>query len=162
MRLLPDLDRLAGGIDGWGWAPGDLVDQEGEPWDLCTRSFLKRQGARVAEEGYEMRMTYEHEWYDETEDGRSVHATPAYSLNATSQAGSYVREVAVRLAAGSGCPVRSALGGAMTGGSAHVNTRCSGRLRARLGRYSRCPGGLRDGHHRCLGELGVPPGAVFG
>ena len=99
VRLLPDLDRLAGGIDGWGWAPGDLVDQEGEPWDVCTRSFLKRQVARVAEAGYELRMTYELEWYAETEDGRPVHATPAYSLNATSQAGSYMREVAVRLAA---------------------------------------------------------------
>jgi hypothetical protein len=99
VRLLPDLDRLAGGIDGWGWAPGDLVDQEGQPWDVCTRSFLKRQVARVAESGYELRMTYELEWYAETEDGRPVHATPAYSLNATSQAGSYMREVAVRLAA---------------------------------------------------------------
>jgi glutamine synthetase len=99
VRLLPDLDRLAGGIDGWGWAPGDLVDQEGEPWDVCTRSFLKCQVARVAEAGYELRMTYEHEWYAESEGGRPVHATPAYGLNATSQAGSYMREVAVRLAA---------------------------------------------------------------
>ena len=33
-RLVPDLDRLAGGVDGWGWAPGDLLDQEGEPWAL--------------------------------------------------------------------------------------------------------------------------------
>ena len=99
VRLLPDLDRLAGGIDGWGWAPGDLVDQEGEPWDVCTRSFLKRQVARVAEAGYELRMSYELEWYAETGDGRPVHDTPAYGLNATSQAGSYMREVAVRLAA---------------------------------------------------------------
>ncbi|HWH66904.1 MAG TPA: hypothetical protein VNS99_12430, partial [Gaiellales bacterium] len=99
VRLLPDLDRLAGGIDGWGWAPGDLVDQEGEPWDVCTRSFLKRQVARVAEAGYELRMTYELEWYAETEDGRPVHDTPAYSLNSTSQAGAYMREAAARLAA---------------------------------------------------------------
>ena len=76
VRLLPDLDRLAGGIDGWGWAPGDLVDQEGEPWDVCTRSFLKRQVARVAEAGYELRMTYEHEWYAESR-GRPARARHA-------------------------------------------------------------------------------------
>jgi glutamine synthetase len=44
-------------------------------------------------------MTYELEWYAETEDGRPVHGTPAYSLNATSQAGAYMRELALRLAA---------------------------------------------------------------
>lgn len=98
-RLVPDLERLAGGTDGWGWAPGDLVDQEGEPLDVCTRTFLKRQVALASEAGYSLRMSYEHEWYAETDDGRPVHATPAYSLNATAQAGSYLREVTARLAA---------------------------------------------------------------
>jgi glutamine synthetase len=98
-RLVPDLDRLAGGLDGWGWAPGDLLDQEGEPWEFCTRSFLKRQAARVAEAGFEMRMTFEHEWYAETNDGVPAHSTPAYSLNSTAEAGAYLREVARRLVA---------------------------------------------------------------
>ena len=29
LRLVPDLQALAGGVDGWGWAPGDQLDQEG-------------------------------------------------------------------------------------------------------------------------------------
>ena len=98
-RLVPDLDRLAGGIDGWGWAPGDLLDQEGEPWALCTRSFLKRQVERAAAAGFELRMTYEHEWYAETADGRPAHATPAYSLNSAEDTAAYMREVVRRMTA---------------------------------------------------------------
>ena len=100
VRLLPDLDRLAGGIDGWGWAPGDLVDQEGEPWHALHAIVPQAPGrARCRGRLFELRMTYELEWYAETDDGRPVHDTPAYSLNATSQAGSYMREAAARLAA---------------------------------------------------------------
>jgi glutamine synthetase len=98
-RLVPDLSRLAGGLDGWGWAPGDLYDQDGEPWDFCTRAFLKRQAGRLGESGLEMRMTYEHEWYAETDLGRPAHSTPAYSLNSTAEAAGYLREVARRLGA---------------------------------------------------------------
>src|SRR4051794_36173851 len=98
-RLVPDLGRLAGGIDGWGWAPGDLLDQEGEPWSLCSRSFLKRQLAAAADAGFELRMTFEHEWYAETADGRPAHSTPAYSLNSAEETAAYMREVAARLAA---------------------------------------------------------------
>src|SRR5438067_1965499 len=98
-RLVPDLDRLAGGLEGWGWAPGDLYDQDGEPWDFCTRSFLKRQTARLAEAGFEMKMSYEHEWYAETSLGKPAHSTPAYSLSSTAEAAAYMREVAMRLAA---------------------------------------------------------------
>ncbi len=98
-RLVPDLSRLAGGLDGWGWAPGDLYDQDGEPWDFCTRAFLKRQAGRLGESGLEIRMTYEHEWYAETDLGRPAHSAPAYSLNATAEAAGYLREVARRLGA---------------------------------------------------------------
>jgi glutamine synthetase len=98
-RLVPDMDRLAGGLDGWGWAPGDLYDQDGEPWAFCTRTFVKRQAARLAEAGFEMRMSYEHEWYAETNLGVPVHSTPAYSLSSTAESAAYMREVAMRLAA---------------------------------------------------------------
>ena len=98
-RLVPDLDRLAGGVDGWGRAPGDLHEQDGGPWAFCTRSFLKRMTDRLEAAGVEVRMAYELEWYAEHDDGRPAHSQPAYSMNATAEAGAYLREVARRLAA---------------------------------------------------------------
>lgn len=98
-RLIPDLERLAGGVDGWGLAPGDLHEQDGGPWEFCTRTFLKRMSDRLARAGVEMRMAYELEWYAERDDGRPAHSQPAYSLNATAEAAPYLREVLRRLAA---------------------------------------------------------------
>jgi glutamine synthetase len=98
-RLVPDMARLAGPVDGWGWTAGDLREQDGRPWDFCTRSFLKRMAARLDASGLSMRMAYELEWYAERDDGRPAHSTPAYSLNATAEAGAYLREVARRAAA---------------------------------------------------------------
>jgi glutamine synthetase len=98
-RLIPDLGRLAGGVDGWGLAPGDLQQQDGGPWEFCTRTFLRRMTARLAGAGVDMRMAYELEWYAERDDGRPAHSQPAYSLNATAEAASYLREIARRLAA---------------------------------------------------------------
>jgi glutamine synthetase len=98
-RLIPDLERLAGGVDGWGLAPGDLHEQDGAPWEFCTRAFLKRMAGRLARAGVEMRMAYELEWYAERDDGRPAHSQPAYSLNATAEAAAYLREVTRRLVA---------------------------------------------------------------
>jgi glutamine synthetase len=98
-RLIPDLERLAGGVDGWGLAPGDLYEQDGGPWEFCTRTFLRRMAGRLAAAGLEMRMAYELEWYAERDDGRPAHSQPAYSLNATAEAAPYMREVGRRLAA---------------------------------------------------------------
>jgi glutamine synthetase len=98
-RLIPDLERLSGGVDGWGLAPGDLHEQDGGPWEFCTRAFLRRMVGRLATAGIEMRMAYELEWYAERDDGRPAHSQPAYSLNATAEAAPYLREVARRLAA---------------------------------------------------------------
>jgi glutamine synthetase len=98
-RLIPDLDGLRGGMDGWGLAPGDLHEQDGGPWEFCTRTFLKRMTGRLAKAGLEMRMAYELEWYAERDDGRPAHSQPAYSLNATAEAAAYLHEVARRLAA---------------------------------------------------------------
>jgi glutamine synthetase len=98
-RLIPDLGRLAGGVDGWGLVPGDLQEQDGEPWAFCTRTFLRRMAGRLAEAGVGMRMTYELEWYAVRDDGRPAHSQPAYSLNATAEAAAYLSEIARRLAA---------------------------------------------------------------
>ncbi|MDX6594180.1 MAG: glutamine synthetase [Gaiellales bacterium] len=97
-RVVPDLDRLTGGLDGWGWAPGDIYDPSGERWPFCTRGFLQRMVERAAEAGFEVRMAFEHEWYAEHDHGAPAHHAPAYSLPATAEAGAYMREVLHRLA----------------------------------------------------------------
>jgi glutamine synthetase len=100
LRVRPDYGALAGGVDGWGWAPADLVTQEGEPWAYCTRTFLRRMVARAAGAGYDLRMAYELEWHAErVEDGAPLHDGPAYSLAATAAVGAYLREVTRRLGA---------------------------------------------------------------
>ncbi len=98
-RLVPDLRRVAGGIDGWGWAPADLHDQEGGPWAICSRTFLQRMVASLDAAGLSMRMAFEHEWYAERADGSPVHSTPAYGLAATAEAAAYLRAIVTRLAA---------------------------------------------------------------
>jgi glutamine synthetase len=96
-RVVPDLDRLTGGIDGWGWAPGAIYDPSGQRWPYCTRWFLERMIDRAAEAGFDVRMAFEHEWYAEHDDGTPAHHTPAYSLAATAEAGGYMRELVRRL-----------------------------------------------------------------
>jgi glutamine synthetase len=100
LRLVPDWSGLAGGVDGWGWVPVDIVTQEAEPWPFCTRTFLGRMTARAAGDGYGLRMAYEVEWYAERAgDCAPAHGGPAYSQPAAAEAGPYLREVARRLAA---------------------------------------------------------------
>ena len=76
-RLIPDIERLAGGVDGWGLVPGDLHEQNGGPWEFCTRTFLKRMAGRLAAAGVEMRMAYELEWYAERITPRAAGAFAA-------------------------------------------------------------------------------------
>ena len=59
LRLVPDLAALAGGVDGWGWAPGDQHDQEGQPWPLCPRAFLKRMVEQARARSLELEMAFE-------------------------------------------------------------------------------------------------------
>jgi len=49
---------------------GDMV-QDGQPWALCPRSFLKRMLDAVAREGFEVQAAFENEFYllRQTDDG---------------------------------------------------------------------------------------------
>ena len=99
LRLVPDLRGLAGGVDGWGWAPGDQLDQEGQVWPLCSRSFLKRMVEEARARSLELEAAFELEWYAESADGRPLHGGPGYSLAAAGQSGPYLAEINRRLAA---------------------------------------------------------------
>jgi len=99
LRLVPDLAALAGGVDGWGWAPGDQYDQEGQPWSLCARGFLKRMVEQARARALEIEMAFEIEWYAESADGEPVHGGPGYSLTAVADSGPYLAETSRRLAA---------------------------------------------------------------
>lgn len=99
LRLVPDLDALAGGVDGWGWAPADQHDQDGNVWRLCPRAVLRRAVETIAANDLELRMAFELEWYAEHADGTPVHSGPGYSAAALGDAGAHLRDVAQRLAA---------------------------------------------------------------
>ncbi len=64
LRLVPDLERLVRleAQPGWAWAPGDRLDQSGEPWPICQRTFARRQVERAAAIGLTVRMSFEVEW----------------------------------------------------------------------------------------------------
>jgi glutamine synthetase len=85
LRLMPDptaLRRLVA-QPGWAWAPVDKYTQEGEVYAGCQRTFAKRQVARAAEQGIEVRMAFELEWFQaglDSELDHPVHRGPAYGL----------------------------------------------------------------------------------
>src|SRR5215208_5242721 len=41
----------------------DMVTLEGEPWEHCPRTFLKRMAARAADDGLTARAAFEYEFY---------------------------------------------------------------------------------------------------
>ena len=100
-RLIADLGSLRGGVDGWGFCAGDQHSQDGEPWPLCPRLFLKRMVERAAQAGFTLQMTFELEWMAARDQAFAelVHEGPAYGLTAVARSGDYLREIARRLAA---------------------------------------------------------------
>jgi glutamine synthetase len=85
LRLMPDpwaLRPLAA-QPGWAWAPVDKHTQEGELYPGCQRTFAKRQAARAADAGIELRMAFELEWFQAGSDSEldsPIHRGPAYGL----------------------------------------------------------------------------------
>ena len=89
-RLVPDpaqTVRLAAS-PGWALAPVDQLDQEGEPYPGCPRTFARRMLERLATFGLELRGSYEVEFFlghrgpfgaDEG-DPPPAHGGPAYGL----------------------------------------------------------------------------------
>ena len=88
-RLMPDpaqTTRLAAS-PGWALSPVDQLDQEGEPYPGCPRTFARRMFDRLADHGLELRGSYEVEFFlghrgpfgvDEEEDPPPAHGGPAY------------------------------------------------------------------------------------
>jgi glutamine synthetase len=92
-RLMPD---PAGTVPlaaspGWALAPVDQLDQEGEAYPACPRTFARTMLERLAGLGVEVRGSYEVEFFlgrrglagpEGEEDPVPAHSGPAYSANA--------------------------------------------------------------------------------
>jgi glutamine synthetase len=87
-RLMPDpaaTVRLAAS-PGWAFAPVDQVDQEGQPFAACPRTFARTMLDRLAALGLELRGAYEVEFFlghrahgpDGEADPIPAHSGPAY------------------------------------------------------------------------------------
>jgi glutamine synthetase len=94
LRLVPDVDAIAGAFEGWGFAPADQHDLEGNGWALCPRSFLRRTVALAKARGVELLMAFELEWYAERAEGTPAHTGPAYGLVPLADTGPYLVHVA--------------------------------------------------------------------
>jgi glutamine synthetase len=102
LRLMPDpwaVKELAA-QPGWAWAPVDKHTQEGEVYPGCQRTFAKRQAARAADAGIELRMAFELEWFQARADSeveRPIHAGPAYGLPVLATISDYARDLIAAL-----------------------------------------------------------------
>jgi glutamine synthetase len=105
LRLHPDLDRLTvlAAQPGWAWAPVDRWTQDGEPYVACQRTFARRQAARAADAGIELRMAYEVEWFvgrPGNEPAPSPACTgPAYGMTRVIELSDYIQDLLAALAA---------------------------------------------------------------
>jgi glutamine synthetase len=86
-RLMPDpaATMPLAASPGWALAPVDQLDQEGEPYAGCARTFARRMLERLARFGLELRGAYEMEfflghrtWGAREEDPEPAHPGPAY------------------------------------------------------------------------------------
>jgi glutamine synthetase len=101
LRLHPDRSSLVVSR-GVGYAAGDQYDQEGQPWHMCPRQFLRRMVAEAADDGLGLRMAYELEWFAAADESgqRPANRGPAYGLAALATSGGYLREIAEALDGG--------------------------------------------------------------
>jgi glutamine synthetase len=93
-RLMPDPAQTTAlaASPGWAFAPVDQLDQEGEPYPGCPRTFARRMLDRLARHGLELRGSYEVEFFlghrgpfgAEEEDPPPAHGGPAYGAIALS------------------------------------------------------------------------------
>lgn len=89
-RLMPDPGGTVplAASPGWALAPVDQLDQEGEVYPACARTFARRMLERLASFGLELRGGYEVEFFlgrripggsDAEPDPVPAHTGPAYS-----------------------------------------------------------------------------------
>ena len=102
LRLMPDpwALKVLAAQPGWAWAPVDKHTQEGEVYPGCQRTFAKRQAARAADAGIELRMTFELEWFQagaDSEVERPIHTGPAYGLSVLATISDYARDLIAAL-----------------------------------------------------------------
>lgn len=102
LRLMPDPFALAplAASPGWAWAPVDKHTQEGEVYPGCQRTFARRMADRATEQGLELRMAFELEWFQaslgsDTEE--PVHRGPAYGLAVLATISDFARDLIVAL-----------------------------------------------------------------
>jgi glutamine synthetase len=87
-RLLPDPGAVTvlAASPGWALAPVDQLDQEGEAYPACPRTFARRMLERLATFGLELRGAYELEFFlgsrsrdpSSAPDAVPAHGGPAY------------------------------------------------------------------------------------
>jgi glutamine synthetase len=99
LRLVPDLASLSAGATSLAWVAADQHDQDGRPWPICPRQFLRRMVERTERAGLAAQMAFEIEWHAEDAAGRLVHEGPGYGLAAVARARPYLEEVLRALAA---------------------------------------------------------------
>lgn len=85
-RLMPDPTAAVplAASPGWALAPVDQLDQDGEIYEACPRTFARRMLDRLAGRGLELRGGYEVEFFlgrrgSVADDPDPAHEGPAYS-----------------------------------------------------------------------------------
>src|SRR5437016_9830580 len=76
-RLIPDPQTFVTlpYVPNTGSMMCDMIRLDGQPWEACPRTFLKRMVARLAKEGMQAEAAIEHEFYLALEeDGNYVPA----------------------------------------------------------------------------------------
>jgi glutamine synthetase len=70
-RLIPDPQTfvILPYVPNSGSMMCDMIRRDGNPWEACPRSFLKRMVARLAEQGMRAEAAVEHEFYLAREEG---------------------------------------------------------------------------------------------
>jgi glutamine synthetase len=104
IRLVPDLDTFAvlPYVPGSARLVCDMLTQEGQPWDVCPRGFLRRMIARAADRGLELRAAFENEFTLARTDGDRVvplDASPCFSTIGMDAAAPVIAELVEALAA---------------------------------------------------------------
>src|SRR6266487_1235101 len=70
-RLIPDPQTfvILPYVPNTGSMMCDMIRLDGQPWEACPRTFLKRMVARLAEQGMRAEAAVEHEFYLAREEG---------------------------------------------------------------------------------------------
>jgi glutamine synthetase len=107
LRLTADLEQAVVLDRGFGWAPADVRDQDGELSPYCWRSVTRRQVDRLAALGIEALVGNELEFGLLDEDGRPLgerDGWPCYGAGVYSELSEFAADLCERLEA-AGVPV---------------------------------------------------------